>query len=184
MIPTPAKSPGWHNASAISHLDEIQSGAKSSGWLKDQYRKLSGRHPAMSVSHPDEILGIAKSSGWLRDQISYLIRMTELNLNLKSSGWVSSWPYLTQLTYGQCRKSSGWLTMLPYVILMTYNSAIWTQSHPDELAPGCISSGWFMANAECHLDYLQCCPMSTGWHKVIWTISQPDELAPGRISSG
>ena len=69
------KSSGWHNASVISHPDEIPSGANSSEWLRvqmtlcrpdaiGQCRESSWWHPAVSISHPGEILGIAKSSEW------------------------------------------------------------------------------------------------------------------------
>ena len=57
-------------------------------------------------------------------------------------------------------------------------------SHPDELAPGRISSGWLMASAEWHPDDLRCCPMSFRWHNVIGNLGHPDEIAPGCISSG
>ena len=57
-------------------------------------------------------------------------------------------------------------------------------SHPDELAPGRISSEWLKDTAGCHPDKLGYCPISSGWHNIIWTLSHPDELAPGRISSG
>ena len=53
-----------------------------------------------------------------------------------------------------------------------------------QLASGLVSSGWLKDTAICHPGDLQCCPLSSGWHKVIWNLSHPDELVPGRISSG
>ena len=93
-----------------------------------------------------------------------------------------------------------------YVIRMANNanlkssrwySEVWIRGHPDELAPGSISSRWFMTNAGCHPDDLPCCLMSSGWHNEIstsshmssgWhneisTSSHPGELVRDHISS-
>ena len=64
----------------------------------------------------------------------------------KSSGWLRYWHYLIRRVYGQCTMSSGWHTKLTQVIRMTYTR--WTLCHLDEIAPGRISSGWLMTNAE------------------------------------
>ena len=50
------------------------------------------------------------------------------------------------------------------IISYGWHNVIWTQSHPDELAPGRISSGWLMANAVCDPVDLRYYPtMSSGW---------------------
>ena len=64
-----------------------------------------------------------------------------------------------------CPMPSGW------------HHIIWTLNHPDELAPGRISSGWLMVNAGCHPDDLRYFPVSSGSHGVIQNRSDPGELA-------
>ena len=79
--------------------------------------------------HPGDLLYYPISSRWHPDL-----------LNPKSSGWVSSLPYLIRMAYGRCTMSSGWLS--------------------------CISTGWVTANPLCHPDDIPFHPMSTRW--LIW----------------
>ena len=82
-------------------------------------------------------------------------------------------------------------------ISLGWHNIIWTLSHPDKItmlipessrwltvAIGSILSGWPMGIVGCHPDYLQYCPISSGWQNVIWTLNHPEEFAPGRISFG
>ena len=55
-----------------------------------------------------------------------------------------------------CPISSGW-----------YN-VIWNLSHPVELAPGRISSGWLLDAAVCHPDDISKHHMSSGWLSRNW----------------
>ena len=95
-----------------------------------------------------------------------------------SSGWDSSWSYLSRMTYdiALCHpdkrnnlimKSSEWLSL----------------SHPYDLAVGSISSGWLMANVLSHPDDIRSFHKPSGWNDVGWILCHPDEIAPGRISS-
>ena len=51
----------------------------------------------------------------------------------------------------------------PNDITKSEHNVSWNLCHPDEKAPERISSRWLMTNAGCHLDDLQCCPMSSKW---------------------
>ena len=75
-IPMPAKSSRWHNALAISHLDEIRSVANSSRWLRIP---MPLGHPDdlcpmqyviqitynTTICHPDDLAKVGISSRWV-----------------------------------------------------------------------------------------------------------------------
>ena len=50
---------------------------------------------------------------------------------------------------------------------LTWVDEIHTLSHPDELAPGRISSGWLKDTAVCHPDDWRMCLMSSGWDNYV-----------------
>ena len=72
----------------------------------------------------------------------------------------------------QHHKSSGWH---PTLVI----------SHPDEIRPGTISSGWHMVQLTlCHPgDLGKLLRVSSGWHSTL-TISLPDEILPIAKSFG
>ena len=164
------------------HPDEITNLVpKSSGWLS--YRQyLIQMTQLLVVSLPDDLTIGSISSGWLmgiagchRDDLRYypissgwlniiwtLSHPDEITMLIpKSSGWLSYLQYLIRMTYGYCRMSPGWLTICP--ISSGWHNVIWTLSHPDELAPGRISSGWLLDTAVCHPDDISYHHMSSGW---------------------
>ena len=124
------------------------------------------------VSHPNDLSMGGISPGWL-NYWQYVIRMTYGYCSMspgwdnyvvpKSSGWLSYRQYLIRLTYQYYRMSSVWLTILSYLI----HDVIWTLSHPDELAPGRISSGWVLNTAVYHPDDIYR-HMSSGWLSWNW----------------
>ena len=58
-----------------------------------------------------------------------------------------------------------------------WHSAL-VRSHPDEIWPGAVSSGWHRVQLTlCHPDDLRKLWMSSRWHNTL-TISQPDEILP------
>ena len=63
------------------------------------------------------------------------------------------------------------------------DNVIWSPGHPNDLAIGCIWSGWLMANVLCHPDDIRSFRKSSWWHNLIHTLSHPNELAPDRIAS-
>ena len=50
------------------------------------------------------------------------------------------------------------------------HNVIWILSHPGELAPGSISSGWLLDTAVCHPDDISYHHMSSGWLSRNWYI--------------
>ena len=57
-------------------------------------------------------------------------------------------------------------------------------SHPDEIRPGAISSGWHRVQlTSCHSGDFGKLRMSSGWHSTL-TKSHPDEILPSAKSSG
>ena len=135
----------------------------------------------------------ASSSAALR---RYLTQTTEIQSHNtrrhpRSSRWhnevFSSWYYLIRTTYGQCSISSWPGHFRCYSVSSGWYNGIWDPCHPDNLAPGGVSSGWPMTDAVCHADDLQCNLVDPGgimkwkWNE---TLCHPDYLAPGGISSG
>ena len=111
--------------------------------------------------HRDDLRYYPISSGW-HNIIWTLSHPDEITMLIpKSSGWLSYRQYLIRMTYGYCRMSPGWLTFCP--ISSGWHNVIWTLSHPDELAPGRISSGWLLDTAVCHPDDISYHHMSSGW---------------------
>ena len=53
-------------------------------------------------------------------------------------------------------------------ISSVWHNVIWTLSHPDELAPGRISSGWLLYTATSHPDDISYRHMSFGWLSRNW----------------
>ena len=101
-------SSGWHNEiNNLSHPDELAPGRISSELLM-----------VNAGCHLDD------------PQCSPVIGMTYRNSNHKSYGWFSPWPYLIQMTYGQCIMSSGWLRCYPKS--SRWHNEIWV-SNPDDL---------------------------------------------------
>ena len=87
----------------------------------------------------------------------------------KSSGWLSYQRYLTRMTYGYCRMSSVWLTTSVHCPISSgWHNVIWTLCHQDELAPGCISSGWLLDTAVCHPNDISYHHMSSRWLSRNW----------------
>ena len=113
--------------------------------------------------HQDDLRYSPISYGW-HNIIWTLSHPDEINMLMpKSFGWLSYRQYLIRMTYGYCRMSSVWLT-----ILSRWHNVIWTQSHPDELAPGRISSGWLLDTAVCHPDGISYRHMPSGWLSRNW----------------
>ena len=132
---------------SIIHLDEILTIAKSSGCLRDQIisllhmtrpnRESSGWHPAVSIRRPDELRQWANSSRWLKFQIAL-------------------WHTAVSISHPDemlpIAKSSGWLG---FQISLC---------HPDEIAPGRISSWRIITHAGCHPDEkTNLITKSSGW---------------------
>ena len=101
------------------------------------------------------------------------------------SGWPSTWllsysHYLIRTTCVHYRMSSEWLTILSHPDDKTSFEPL---SHPDELAPGRISSGWLMCDALCHLDDLAGVGSSSGWVTAN-SLCNPDDTPFHLMSSG
>ena len=167
-------SSGWHNAiHTLNHPDELTPAVSHPDDLRTQQYDIRMRYVGpwviqmteiSAVSHPDDL-----------STLQYVIRLT-YNITLchpdqitllipKSSVWFCYRQYLIRSTYGHCRMSSGWLTILLYLIRMTKRHL--NLSHPDELAPCRISSGWLKDTAVCHPDDLLYCLMSSGWDNYV-----------------
>ena len=124
----------------VSHPDDLTIGSITSGWLM-----------GIVGCHPDDLRYFPISSGW-HNIIWTLSHPDEITILMpKSSGWVSSWPYLIRMTFGHCSMSSGdisyhrmsfgWLSRNRYLIRMSYDNVIMSSgwhrlpflSHPDEI---------------------------------------------------
>ena len=131
-------SSGWFRVSAVCRVDDIWRRPKSPGWLV----RLSSWRYLIRITYDQ----CSMSSGWIKmlpHAIEmtwwYLILMTngqcrmssdglwcyhklsgwQRNLNLMSSGRLSSWPYLIRMTYG----------IMQYLIRMTCDA---TLNHMDD----------------------------------------------------
>ena len=92
-----------------------------------------------------------------------IIRMTS------GCATANSWCHPDALRY--CPLSSGW------------HNVIWTLSHPHELAPDRILSGWLMSDALCHPDDLADFGSSSGCARVN-SLCHPDGIPFHLMSSG
>ena len=127
---------------AISHPDEISSGAKSSGWqMGFKFPHVIGITHGSIISHPDGILHCPQVRTRYHQESSH---PEAISYHLETSAWHTALPviYPDEISSGtKSHRSSGWLNMSS--IWHTDEISLWTKSSGRSTQNFVMSSGWF-----------------------------------------